>query len=414
MPMLKAGALYFAVISAFLIAVICASLIMIAAYYRESYLRELRRVRLERNMDSSVAYVLKHQGPLGMDSVTLDLLGAETDSVSISNRYWGIFECPVISAFVSRDTIKKSFLIGMDTRMDTLALYLSDEDRPLSVSGDTRVKGDAQVPKSGMRKSYVENRPYSGYKLVYGKILESGRTLSPLSGDMIEALEKELDKDVSAMEVLPGQNMDVSFFGPEKVFSVPLAGEVTGELSGQVVLYSDTSVFITRAAKLNNVVVYAHSITVEEGFEGNCQLFARDSIIVGDKVVLHYPSVLGLVAKEKTVDQARILVGKDVSIAGMVFSYEPKRSALQTMISLSEKTRVEGEVYSTGLIKLGKEVSVEGKTSCNRFIMQTPTTLYENFLVDVTLNRRARDRHYLSSPLFEAKGQQKRILKWLN
>lgn len=412
--MLKAGALYFAVISAFLIAVICASLIMIAAYYRETYLRELRRARLERNMDSSVAYVLKHRGALGMDSIRMDLLGQGTDSVSINSGLWGIFECPVIRAFVSTDTIKKSFLIGMDTRMDTLALYLSDEDRPLSVSGDTRVTGDAQVPKSGMRKSYVENRPYSGDRLVYGKILESGRTLSPLSGDMIKALEKELDRNVSAIEVLPGKNMDVSFFGPKKVFSVPLQGKITGELSGQIVLYSDTSVFISRAAKLNNIIVYAHSITVEEGFEGNCQLFARDSIIVGDKVMLHYPSVLGLVGKEKTVDQARIMVGKDVSIAGMVFSYEPKRSALQTMISLSERTKVKGEVYSTGLIKLGKGVSVEGKTSCNRFIMQTPTTLYENFLVDVSLNRRARDRHYLSSPLFEAKRQQKGVLKWLN
>ncbi len=231
---------------------------------------------------------------------------------------------------------------------------------------------------------------------------------------MIKALEKELGRDLSAMEVLSGQNIDASFFGPKKVFSVPLAGKLTGELSGQIVLYSDTSVFVSRAAKLNNVVVYAHSITVEEGFEGNCQLFARDSIIVGDKVVLHYPSVLGLVAKEKTVDQARIMVGKDVSISGVVFSYEPKRSALQTMISLSERTKLKGEVYSTGLIKLGKGVRIDGKTSCNRFIMQTPTTLYENFLVDVTLNRRARDRHYLSSPLFVVKEQQKGILKWLN
>ncbi len=156
-PMLRAGALYFAVISAFIIAVICASLIMIAAYYREAYLRELRQARLERNMDSSVAYVLKHKGALGMNNVTMDLLGEGTDSVSISNGFWGIFECPVIRTFVSSDTIKKSFLIGMDTRMDSLALYLSDEDRPLSVSGDTRVTGDAEVPKSGMRKSYVEN-----------------------------------------------------------------------------------------------------------------------------------------------------------------------------------------------------------------------------------------------------------------
>jgi hypothetical protein len=176
--MLKAGALYFAVISAFLIAVICASLIMIAAYYREGYLRELRRGRLERNMDSAVDFVLNRGGTVQAGDTVLDLFGDGTDSVRLGDSYWGIFELSVIRTAVSTDTLKKSFLIGMDTRMDTLALYLSDEDRPLSVSGDTRVTGDAEVPKSGMRKSYVENRPYSGDKLVYGKILESGRNWS--------------------------------------------------------------------------------------------------------------------------------------------------------------------------------------------------------------------------------------------
>jgi cytoskeletal protein CcmA (bactofilin family) len=411
--MLKAGALYFAVISAFLIAVICASLIMIAAYYREGYLRELRRGRLERNMDSAVDFVLNRGGTVQAGDTVLDLFGDGTDSVRLGDSYWGIFELSVIRTAVSTDTLKKSFLIGMDTRMDTLALYLSDEDRPLSVSGDTRVTGDAEVPKSGMRKSYVENRPYSGDKLVYGKILESSRELVQLDKNLITLLGKELDKDLSDMEVLPDQNINASFFVPKRVFSLPLPARITGSLSGQIVLYSDTSVFISRTAKLDNILVYAQSITVEDGFEGNCQLFARDSIIVGDKVSLGYPSVLGLLGKEKTVDQSRITIGKDATVRGMVFTYEPKRSPLQTMISLGERSKVKGEVYATGLVKLGKGVVLEGKTSCNRFIMQTPTTLYENFLVDVTLNRRARDRHYLSSPVFGAKQKEKGVMEWL-
>lgn len=412
--MLKAGALYFAVISAFLIAVICASLIMIAAYYREAYLKELRMTRLERNMDSSIDLALGQEGIVENGYTHMDLLGDGSDSAKFSQSYWGIFELSVISAAVSTDTVKRVFLIGRDARTDTLALYLSDEDRPLSISGDTRITGDAKVPKSGMRKSYVENRPYSGDKLVYGRIQESGRTLVPLDADLIRALDKALDRDRSSMELFPAQDMVASFLGPSGVFSLPAGARLSGRLSGQIALYSDTSVFISRTARLENIVIYAQSITVEDGFEGNCQLFARDSITVGNGAVLGYPSVLGLIGKEKLVDQAKITLGKDVKISGMVFSYESKRSPLQTMISLGERTKITGEVYATGLLKLAKGIVVDGKTSCNRFIMQTPTTLYENFLVDVILNRRSRNGHYLSSPLFGKGEKNKKILKWLN
>lgn len=412
--MLRAGALYFALISAFLIAVICASLVMVAAYYREAYLKELRAARLERNVGSMLDYTLaRHNSFIEEKSMVVDLLGEGTDSVTLSTSQWGIFELSVISAFISKDTVKTSFLIGLDTRMDALSLYLSDEDRPVLVSGDTRVVGNAAVPKSGMRKSYVENRPYSGDQLVYGKVLESSRTLPALKEEMIRSLQKELDRDISKMELLPSQNLNVPFPGKKKVFALPPSAHISGSLSGKITLYSDTTVLISREAKLDNVVVYAHSILLEEGFKGNCQLFARDSIIVGNKVVLHYPSVLGLVAREKTVDQSRIIVGKDTDISGTLFSYEPKRSPLQTMISFSQNTKVKGEVYATGLIKLAKGVEIKGKTSCNRFVMQTPTTLYENFLVDVKLNRRARDRHYLTSCLFAPKEGKKGILKWL-
>ncbi|MGM9475204.1 hypothetical protein ACS5PU_02195 [Pedobacter sp. GSP4] len=412
--MLRAGALYFAVISAFLIAVICASLIMVAAYYREGNLKERRRVRLERNMSSAIGYVLKSKEKITAGKQSIDLLGEGKDSVEIDCSYWGVFPLSVIRAFTSSDTLSRVFLMGMDPGKDQVALYLSDEDRPLSVSGDTRIFGDAVVPRSGMRRSYVENRSYSGTQLVYGKVMESGKTLTPLDKDLIAAINRELDKSVSGMVTLPYGNLDIPFLKATKIFAVPGGAKLSGMLSGKLVLYSDTTIIITGQARLENTVVYARSIRVEEGFRGSCQLFARDSITLGDRTILDYPSVLGLVAKEKMVDQSKITIGKDVIVSGSVFSYEPKRTPLQTMVSLSDRAKIKGELYSTGIIKLAKGAEVEGKTSCNRFVMQTPTTLYENFLVDVLLNRKGRDRHYLSPQVFKASGNEKKILLWLN
>lgn len=412
--MLKAGALYFSIIVAFLIAVICASLIMLAAHYRGSYLKEMRMARLSRNMDSGIVYVLAENENTIDTLEGLDLFGDQTDSVLIAKKKWGIFTLATVKSFVLTDTLKRSFMMGHETNNDAFAVYLSDEDRPLSVSGDTRITGDVEVPKAGIRKSYVENRPYSGDQLVYGKISDSKRTLGGLEKKWIKEMEDKLDFDPSQLPALKAEEERVSFFSATKEFNVSGLSRLDHNLSGQVILYSDTVVKISADATLDNTVMYAKAIIVADGFKGNCQLFARDSITVGNNVVLSYPSVLGLVSKEKMVDQAKIVLGNDVLFDGIIFSYEPKRSALQTLVGLGENTIVKGEVYVTGLLKLAKKVKVEGKVSCNRFIMQTPTTLYENFLVDVTLNRKARNRVYLTSSIFTGISGNKKILRWEN
>ncbi|MDQ0638324.1 cytoskeletal protein CcmA (bactofilin family) [Pedobacter sp. W3I1] len=412
--MLKAGALYFSIFVAFLIAVICASLIMLATHYRGSYLKEMRMARLSRNMESGIAYVLAENENTSGSIEGLDLFGDQTDSVLIAKKKWGIFTLATVKSFVLSDTLKRSFMIGLETTNDALAVYLSDEDRPLSVSGDTRITGDVEVPKAGMRKSYVESRPYSGDQLVYGKIQDSKRMLGGLEKKWITEIEEKLDFDPSALSTLNASDEQVSFFATAKEFDVSRLTKINNNLSGQITLYSDTTVRISADAKLDNTIIYAKSIVIADGFKGNCQLFARDSIIVGNDVALSYPSVLALISKEKTVDQAKITLGSNVVFEGTILSYEPKRSALQTLVSLGEKTVVKGEIYATGLIKLEKKIKVEGKVSCNRFIMQTPTTLYENFLVDVTLNRKARNRVYLTSAIFTGVTGNKKILRWEN
>ncbi|RQO80234.1 hypothetical protein DBR40_01045 [Pedobacter sp. KBW01] len=412
--MLKAGALYFSIIVAFIIAVICASLIMLASHYRGSYLKEVRMARLSRNMDSGIAYVLAESENREQNSLALDLFGDQTDSVLIEQKHWGIFNLATVKSFVLSDTLKQVFLMGQETTSDAVAMYLSDEDRPLSVSGDTRITGNVEVPKAGMRKSYVDSRPYSGDQLVYGKISDSKRTLGGLESKWIKEIESELDFDPVRLFTLNGGDEQVSFFDAAKKFNVSGLSQLTAQLSGQVILYSDTTVKVSAMAKLDNTIIYAQSIVVADGFKGNCQLFARDSITVGNGVTLSYPSVLGLVSKEKMVDQAKVTLGKNNRFEGIIFSYEPRRSALQTLVSLGEQTTVQGEVYATGLLKLDKKVKVAGKVSCNRFIMQTPATLYENFLIDVVLNRKARNRMYLSSAIFTGVSENKKILRWEN
>lgn len=408
--MLKAGALYFAIVIAFFIAVISASLIMLVAHYRNSYLKDIRHQRLLEQLDSGVAYVLSQNSSFG--ETTLDLFGRGTDSLFIQRSLWGIYELAQLTASVQQDTLRQTFLIGK--QQDSLALYLSDEDRPLSISGATRITGNVALPKSGLRQAYAEGKPYNGSQLVYqGKMGDSERTLPALDEEVLKKLllgfVATREKQLSEIN-----NSKVPFEAPAKLYYVGREAQLENvSLQGKIILWSDSLINIEATAKLTDIIVFAPIIKVASGFRGTCQLFASDSLLISDRVDFAYPSALGVLRTEDSVGQPQLILGNSCNVEGVVFSYEKERSALQTMVALGKDTKIRGEVFCTGLLKLEKDVAINGSVACNRFIMRTQQTLYENFLIDVTFNRRARSGYYLSSVLF-GKQKKNKVLKWLN
>ncbi|MBB5620116.1 hypothetical protein HDE69_001154 [Pedobacter cryoconitis] len=411
--MLKAGALYFAIVVAFFIAIITASLIMLAAHFRTSYMKEMRYARLLNNLNSGVAYLLT-DGDMPTSKKEIDLFGKQSDSVIIERKNWGVYDLAVVRAHILGDTIGKVFFTGINTEKDLDVLYLSDEDRPVSVSGRTLLIGNGMLPKAGIKQSYAEGKPYTGIKqLLDGKITSSNRTLKGLNNNMVKELESKLKTNGKLLETFKLARLKVSFKDSTRIFKLLPGKRIDEELIGNIILISDTSVVISATAKLNNVQVYAQSVTVESGFKGKCQIFARDSVVVGDQVSFDYPSTIGVVRMAGAVDQPSITFGEGLLFNGIIFSYEDKRSPMQTLISFGKGNRLNGELYSTGLVKVQKGMFMAGKVSCNRFIMQTPVTLYENFLIDVVFNRKARSKYYMSSRLFEGQAKEKGVLEWL-
>lgn len=410
--MFKAGALYFSIVIAFFIAVISASLIMLAAHYRNAYLKEIRFDRLRHNLNSGVTVALASD--LSDNNINnFDMYGDGLDSLTVERKQWGIYDLAIIRTFVNEDTLKKAMLIGIVP--DSIALYLSDEDRPLSVSGTTKITGDVVLPKAGLKKSYVEGKPYANDQLFYnGRTSFSSRTLSPVNQVVLQTIQGKFEMYNNNIPLLDTKELHVSFLSNMQSFKLTGKAKLNNvNLKGNIILIADSAITIDANSKIDGIQIYAPFINVENGFKGNCQLFATDSIHIGNQVSLAYPSVAAVISKRKTDAIPQIFLGTGVSFEGVIFTYEEKRTALQTLISLGKETHVKGEVFSTGLLKLQKGVIVDGKVSCNRFIMRTPTTLYENFLIDVTFNRRARSRYYLSARLFDSKNE-KNVLKWLN
>lgn len=427
--MIKAGALYMVVIVSLLIAMVSASLLTIAFYYRQEVQKKTRLDKLLNNLESGTAVLLSAGFFTDGNTHRVDLFESGSDSLVLRKENWGVYDLNMVKAFELKDTLKRSFL-SAPVFTDLNAIYLADEDRPLSISGTTQITGNGELPKSGLKQAYVDGKPYAGKSLIIGTVKDSGREMLPLNKTLIQSLISYLkplnNKGTTFIDSIKGLSFNIrdtlgnSFFNAPLIYRLDHRQMDLGslKLKGKIILISDTTVHIAAGSRLDQVQIYAPAIIVASGFKGACQLFARDSIIIGKNCVLDYPSFAGVFKAEGHQIQAKLSLGEGSRFSGILFSYEKKRSPLQTIISLAKDCKIYGEVFATGYVKLEKTVTVYGKTSAKRFIMQTPTTLYENYLIDISLNRKLLNKYYLSSSIFRgtARGStpSQRILTWLN
>ncbi len=429
--MLKASALYIVIVIALVIGIICSSLITAAYFYKLQYQKKFRMDRLQLNLGSAINLLLsKEEGSQG--EMVTDLFGDGKDSVSLKQGSWGLYHVGIAKAFQQRDTLYKTFLIasGIDSAK-WAALYLIDEDRPLSVSGKTLIRGTTFIPKAGIKEAYVDGKSYQGDKrLVIGKEKNSGKALPEPDAKSMEKL--------NAPEIL-FPNPDTaftlrdsfkrSFLLPAKVIgfrnrAVTLSGI---RLSGNIVLLSDTTIVIDSTAKLSQILVFARAIIVKKGFRGTCQLFARDSLTVESGCKFDYPSALTLIrpakdgrGKEKANNtkstkgsQPKLSIGEGSIVRGTLLTWEKEKSQAQTIIDLGKNSKIYGQVYAKGIVRLKDGVEVNGSIFANRFVYQTAYTLYENYLINVRLDERGLSRYYLTPGLLPVAGKNKKILQWL-
>jgi len=415
--MVKASALYIVIIIALVIGILCSSLIVVAYFYRYEYQKKFRQDHLQNNLSSGINILLAATDQSYSKPGTLSLFGNGDDSVSLQKFQWGVYDIGVVKAFIQHDTLYKAF--SMANTIDTskwAALYLLDDDRPVSVSGKTVINGDAYLPKAGIQEAYVDNRAYEGDKrLVLGKKYISKKKLPPLDSASLIRLGEYFS--AKGDTVIGKDSVEQSFLKPIKVYdlkkSVQPLQHVT--LSGNIIIRSDTTLTIDNSASLKDVLVFARTIIIKSGFKGNCQLFARDSISVEQDCHFSYPSCLAIIrlSKPKVNAQARIVLNADCTLSGHILMYEANPSELKPRISIGEKDTVTGNIYSQNILELKKESVTSGSIFTGRFLYRTSFTTYENYIINTTLNERTLSPYYLTSQIVPVASKKKKILQWL-
>lgn len=403
---LKAGVLPFVLAISLVLALVCSAAILLTYYHRISFLQGQINKSLRNNVLSGLQYGLASLPELPeKEWIAIDLYGNGQDSVKIRKESWGFFHIIEAEALRGRHRHYKVALTGAQLPEEKPVLYLEDKRRPLSIAGDTKISGDARLPKAGIKADYVNRIGYRKAKLVYGKILESQPEMPEPKAEMLNQL-----KELSGSPGRSGQIPPLYNSFQEREFlslSYPASFVLKDSLSGKILLKSEKEIVVRKEAYVKDVILFAPKIRIERGFEGQLQAFATDTLIVGKEVRLHYPSALGLLADKSG---SLIEIQENAHIEGVIFHESKNEGEAFHLLKMAEGSQVLGEVWAKGFVELRGEIS--GTLSCGKFYLHTPASIYENYIFNGKIEREKLPSFYVSSALLNPEAKRNYV-KWL-
>lgn len=416
--MVKASALHLVLVITLVITVVLGSLIYLHYFYREQEQKVDRWEALQQDLKAGTSLALSTYFPYTQSGDTL-LLSPITlrDSLRIGKKKWGFLDAVTVHSWRGQDTLKRSFLSGVQPK-DSTVLYIVDEDRPLSISGKTVIQGTAFLPQSGIRPAFVDGEYYEGIEeMVDGEIKESSQALPGYDAERINVIKSRYKENLlESTEVPSNRPLQHSFFEETLYYRLPNATLLLADsISGNLVILADSTIHISAQTVWEDAIVIAPHIKLEDDFSGKGQFFALDSLTVGKNVALHYPSVLGLLTADSLNGPLKMTIGENSHIQGMVLLHRADIPDQMDLLELQKNVTIEGELISFGLLKYTDPLAIKGALYAHRLITQRPSSLYENYLISLNLERNKLHLYYIA-PFFWTtdKPTSQKIVKWLN
>lgn len=422
--MIRSSALGISIVIALLTGLVTAAYILNHHLHRLNSLRIDNSIRLVNNCESGLALLLSPQEIIkDGESRIIDLFEEGEDSVLLKRKNWGGYEIIFSQSFSHGKSISRTAITGTIIKKDSArtALYICDFDRPLSFCGNTKIEGRAFVPAAGIKRAYIEGQNYTGDKFIYGQQLNSKRELpvfnKGLQKSIQEYLSGKFDPEDSVAQFMSLQTDSLTHgFGKRTLVLQGIQHTGGLFLENNIILFTSGKIRIAKNSTLKDVLVFANEIDVEEGFEGNVQLFASERIIIHSTVKLNYPSVAGVIEKRKVQKNEQqppcIFIGESTEITGAVFALSEEKDAYRTpRVETEKKVTITGDVYVDGELDL--KARVTGSVYCQRFMLKTPSSTYENHLLNNEISATGIPGYFSGINLFSNE-RKKVIVKWLS
>jgi len=380
----KAGALQYVVLLSLLIFFLIGMFMLRALY---SNLQISDSIQLEALYDNleSCKVLLKNDPVISQTegNRSIELFESVQSNVDLEIVKWGVFG--LVGMKTSwRHLFREQYLLLGDNiwNDDRPSLFLADKNRYLSVCGETWLGGPVDLPALGVRKSYVDGVGYYRSQAVQGDIRRSQANVPVLDGKFQRIFESLFTVNYQKDSVVvweDGYRDSISRSFKKRTLCLWSPESISLEnikLKGKVKVISQREILVGTNVKLDQCILVAPTIRFKEGCKGRAQIFAKDSVSIGGNSHFLFPSVIymdgGNGNKELDISSSVRFAG-DIVLAGKMGDKAP-------ILKIGKDSRMEGLVYCDGTVEL--EGDVAGSLYTNRFILRTPSALYENHLLN--------------------------------
>ncbi len=392
---LKGSSLVNAVFVCAIISVLSGCFILISFYQNMLNDRLSMQEDLIRINESAIYYALGSSDEVLYDEIKEISVFENGISSFIKKKRWGFYDVLISKTVFKNDTVKKTILIGeTKSKEDDLALYVTDYDKPLKLSGETKVLGNLRVPNGRFEHAYINGQKGNTLKI-------TGRQLH--SKDRLPKIEKDIDIDVSGLPRLSLNSIEMgavlsnSFDKVTKVINLSDVEKVKNiTCKGNIILYSVNTLEIDGSTKLNDVVIMAPVVKINSGFVGNAQIVANHKVIMEEKSFLMYPSSIYV---KNDGDMVSVEIKKKSKlIGGVVIDGDMYSDSLDRKLYIDEDALVVGNVYCYGSTQL--KGHVVGSIYTDRFFLKTDASNYENVILNGTVDSKSLPAGFVELPLF--------------
>ena len=424
---LQSGALQFTIFISVIILLLLAGVILLA-YTHRFFIEQSKAIVDNIQLADSGIIALQQQDSISTDTFSLSLKESRDEqTVRLHLSQWGIFEKGYVKSTHRKKEFTKCVLLGSGlTSVKRPSIYLNDHYNPLAVVGNTFIKGNAILPAQGVRPGNISGNSYYGKALINGEITTSTSELPKLKHDYKTQLLyylKEYQPQNPESFIPLGQSRTIvnSFTQRTKGYYTdsPLILEnVT--IRGNIIIRSAKKIVIRKTAHLNDIIIIAPEIIVEDAVVGNFQAIADTKLKVGQECRLQYPSALIMLENANqispvlgSIDQFnnQIFIDKGSIVKGTLcyFNSTIQERDFKVNVYLGEKSHLVGEVFCEGNIQL-KAAAVSGSVYTNYFVSNEGGTIFVNHLYNSRIDSSELPENF-GGILFD--NQLKNVMQWL-
>lgn len=411
----SAGALQYVIFITVVISLLLCGFVLLNQLQQELRIRTNITSKLAHFTDESINYAL-HNNLREDGELELSFSEIENYKTKIISKRWGLYDLVTVCNSFKNDTIKKSMLLG--GRHDSKpALYLKDNNKPLVLVGNAKLMGSVYLPKRGVRTGYIAGESYYNSKLVYGSSFESTNRLPDFQNKkkLMSFATESKGRYYTTFSLDFGMKKSNSFMRPTQVYKSNGVVTLSNiELIGNCYVISDTLIKVTNTAILKNTILIAPRVIVSDNVHSSFQVFATESIEVGEYCKLSYPSVLFVYEEKEHFEKKgksakKINIGENSKIQGTIaYVTNSEKSNYYAHVKLSNNAVVDGEVYCDKNIELIG--TVNGAVYCSGFVANRSGSSYQNHIYGGTINGNVLPFEYGG---LQFQHDEKNIVEWL-